>query len=71
MCHFEQRNKFSVGDEIEVMKPDGRDIKIKVSKMMDEEGNEVESAPHPKQKLKVYLDGQAETGDLIRMKTEE
>lgn len=71
MCHFEQRNKFSVGDEIEVMKPDGRDIKVKVSKMMDEEGNEVESAPHPKQKLKVYLDGQAETGDLIRMKTEE
>lgn len=71
MCHFEQRNKFSVGDEIEVMKPDGRDIKIKVSKMMDEEGNEVESAPHPKQKLKVYLDGQAETGDLIRMKSEK
>lgn len=71
MCHFEQRNKFSIGDEIEVMKPDGRDIKVKVSKMMDEEGNEVESAPHPKQKLKVYLDGQGETGDLIRMKTEE
>ncbi|MCR5628039.1 U32 family peptidase [Eubacterium sp.] len=71
MCHFEQRNKFSIGDEIEVMKPDGRDIKVKVSKMMDEEGNEVESAPHPKQKLKVYLDGQAEIGDLIRMKTEE
>lgn len=71
MCHFEQRNKFSIGDEIEVMKPDGRDIKVKVSKMMDEEGNEVESAPHPKQKLKVYLDGQGETGDLIRIKTEE
>ncbi|SKA66479.1 putative protease [Eubacterium uniforme] len=71
MCHFEQRNKFSVGDEIEVMKPDGRDIKIKVSKMMDEEGNEVESAPHPKQKLKVYLDGQAEIGNLIRMKSEK
>lgn len=71
MCHFEQRNKFSIGDEIEVMKPDGRDIKVKVSKMMDEEGNEVESAPHPKQKLKVYLDGQAEVGDLIRMKNVE
>lgn len=71
MCHFEQRNKFSIGDEIEVMKPDGRDIKVKVSKMMDEEDNEVESAPHPKQKLKVYLDGQAEVGDLIRMKSEE
>ena len=71
MCHFEQRNKFSIGDEIEVMKPDGRDIKVKVSKMMDEEGNEVESAPHPKQKLKVFLDNQAEVGDLIRMKSEE
>ena len=71
MCYFEQRNKFSIGDEIEVMKPDGRDIKVKVSKMMDEEGNEVESAPHPKQKLKVFLDNQAEVGDLIRMKSEE
>jgi putative protease len=30
---FTQKNKFCVGDEIEIMKPDGRDIKVKVLDM--------------------------------------
>jgi len=68
MCGFEQRNKFSVGETIEVMKPDGRNIEVTVSKLMDFEGNEVESAPHPKQKLKVFLDNAGEVGDIIRKK---
>ena len=38
---FEQKNKFCVGDEIEVMKPDGRDIRAKVVCIRDEEGNPV------------------------------
>lgn len=33
LAKFEQKNKFSVGDEIEIMKPDGRDIKVKVLEM--------------------------------------
>ena len=33
LAGFEQRNKFAVGDEIEIMKPDGRDIKVKVLEM--------------------------------------
>ena len=49
MYAIEQRNKFSVGEEIEVMKPDGRNLAVKVCRIKDTEGNERESAPHPKE----------------------
>ncbi len=52
---IEQRNKFFVGEEIEVMKPDGRDVSVIVENISDEEGNPMESAPHPKQKLYVTV----------------
>ena len=50
-CRIEQRNKFSVGETIEVMKPDGTDIPVIVKRIQDQDGNEMESAPHPKQIL--------------------
>ncbi len=52
---IEQRNKFSVGDGIEIMKPDGSNVYATVEKITDENGTEQESAPHPKQKLIVTL----------------
>jgi putative protease len=63
---IEQRNKFSLGETIEIMKPDGSNIEIPVTRILDEDGNEMESAPHPKQKLWVELDGQAEQYDILR-----
>jgi putative protease len=65
---IEQKNKFSVGDFIEVMKPDGRDIEVKVLSIRDEEGNEMDSCPHPKQKIFINLGMELETGDILRMK---
>ena len=68
-----QRNKFSVGDRIEIMKPDGRDIPVIVAKMYNKEGVSVESAPHPKQIVDLVLrnenGGEAEmrAGDLLRV----
>jgi putative protease len=53
---IEQKNKFCVGDEIEVMKPDGRNIPVRVISIRDEEGNEQTSAPHARQKLFVVFD---------------
>ena len=53
---LKQKNKFCTGDEIEVMKPDGRDIRAKVVRIADEEGNPQESAPHAGQKLSVTLE---------------
>ena len=49
---LEQKNKFSVGEIIEIMKPDGRNIETVVEGIWDLEGNEQESAPHARQALK-------------------
>lgn len=64
---IEQRNKFCVGDEIEIMKPDGRNVGVKVLSMKTQGGEVVESAPHPQQILYVELSGQANQFDLLRV----
>jgi putative protease len=61
-----QRNKFTVGETIEIMKPDGSNIKVQVRAIYDEEGNSVESAPHPQQKLYVDLGEEIQEYDLLR-----
>ncbi len=63
---LEQRNKFSVGDTIEVMKPDGSDQIVTVRAMMDAEGHFIESCPHPKQQIYVDLGVELMDGDLLR-----
>ena len=60
---LKQKNKFCTGDEIEVMKPDGRDIRAKVICITDEEGKPQESAPHAGQKLSVTLEPQEDRND--------
>ena len=67
LISLEQRNKFCVGDEIEIMKPDGRDVPARVESILDEDGQEMESAPHAKQRLRVRLSSPAERYDLLRM----
>ena len=70
-----QRNKFCVGDHIEVMKPDGRDIPIIVKAMYNENGEVVDSAPHPKEIIDLELvmeedmsvSADVEEGDLLRV----
>ncbi len=68
---IEQRNKFTVGEEIEVMKPDGRNIQVAVKGILDEKGNAMESAPHPKQKLYIDLGIELENFDILRRKEED
>lgn len=67
---LEQKNKFYAGQKIEVMKPDGRDIEVRVVSIKDEEENEMESCPHPKQKLIINLGMELNKGDILRMKDE-
>ncbi len=61
-----QKNKFSVGEEILIMKPDGRNVQTKVLSIENEEGEQQESAPHAGQKLKVTLDQPVNEYDILR-----
>lgn len=70
LYQIEQRNKFSVGEQIEVMKPDGRNIPVTVKRIVDENGNEMESAPHPKQVLYIDLGQELEMYDILRRQEE-
>ena len=65
-----QRNKFCVGDEIEIMKPDGRNIPVLVQAIYDENGNAMDSAPHPKQELHLVLSEKMEIFDILRKRQE-
>lgn len=67
-CEMEQRNKFCVGDAAEVMKPSGENVQVKVLAIRDEEGNAMESCPHPQQKIFVRFDRELAAYDLIRQK---
>ena len=70
MYKIEQKNKFLVGDEVEIMKPDGRNIITKVLNITDEDGNSMESAPHPKQILYVDFGMELDRYDIIRQKAD-
>ena len=68
---IEQRNKFSVGEKIEVMKPDGENQTVVVRTIRDERGNEMESAPHPKQVLYIDLGQPLAKYDILRRQEKE
>ena len=67
LVRIEQRNKFCVGDEIEIMKPNGDNVLTKVLAMYNEEGEAMESCPHPKQVVYLQLDKQPEVYDILRV----
>lgn len=70
MYGLEQRNKFSVGDTIEIMKPNGENIMATVKCITDEEGTEMDSCPHPKQQIFVDFGIQLNDFDILRRKEE-
>ncbi len=71
LYRIEQRNKFSVGEVIEVMKPNGENIQATVRKMIDEKGQEMESCPHPQQVFYVDLGIVLEEYDILRRQEED
>ena len=71
MYRIEQRNKFSVGEVIEVMKPNGDNIEAVVKRLVDEDGREMESCPHPQQVFYVDLGIELEEYDILRRQEDE
>ena len=68
LARIEQRNKFSVGDEIEIMKPDGSNVNVKVEAMYNGDLEPVDSCPHSKQEIWLELSEQPAQYDLLRVK---
>ncbi len=65
-ARIEQRNKFCVGDEIELMKPDGTNVPVTVLAMYDGQGTPVPSCPHAQQIIDVCLSAAPERYDILR-----
>ena len=63
-----QRNRFFAGDTLDVLPPDGIPFNITVNELFDEDGNSVESAPHPLQRLKAVTSGNIPSGSMLRKK---
>lgn len=66
--HWNSATKFSVGETVEIMKPDGRNVLTKVEGIWDLDGNAQESAPHAKQALRVKLTQTPDQMDILRRK---
>ena len=66
MIEISQRNKFLKGDELEVLMPGQKPFTLKVQKIIDEKGNEMESAPHAMQKLFIPSENKIEKGAYLR-----
>lgn len=64
----EQRNKFSIGDEIEIFGPGVPFTKEVITEMYNQEGEPVESAPHPQQIIKLKLSTPVKENYILRMK---
>ncbi len=67
LARIEQRNKFAVGDTIEIMKPDGINCTTKVLAMYNGDMEPVESCPHSKQVIWLELSEVPAKYDLLRV----
>jgi len=65
---IEQRNKFVVGDEVEILRANGENFTQIISEIYDMRGNALTEAPHPKQKLKIKIDKPVKVYDILRKK---
>ena len=64
---IEQRNRFIVGDELEVLSPTESFNKvIKIEKMENEKGETIEDAKLVQQKIRLYTDIKLNQGDILR-----
>jgi len=66
LATVEQRNRMFLGDEIEIFGP-GKDYFVqKIQEMCDNEGNEIDVAPHPQQIIRIRTDQEVQRFYLIR-----
>lgn len=66
LYELEQKNKFHVGETVEIIKPNGDTIETIVRRIVDDQGNDMESCPHPQQLIYVDFGSELEIYDMIR-----
>lgn len=71
MAVVEQRNKMTVGEEIEVFGPYTDYFSQKLEVLLDEEGNSIESAPHPQQILQIKMERPVSENFMLRKRKEQ
>lgn len=68
VAYMTQRNRFFVGDTLDVLPPSGIPFNITVEKMFDENGNSIDVAPHAMQKIQIPSEIEIPSGSLLRKK---
>ena len=64
----EQRNYFQKGDVVEIFGPKHEDITYTIDKIIDEDNSEIEVVRHPRQIIKLPIDIEVNSYDMIRIK---
>lgn len=64
----QQRNHFKPGQEVEFIGPGGRFFKQRVDALWDEEGNELDAARHPMQRVRLKVAEPVNYFDMMRKK---
>ena len=68
---IEQRNKFSVGDEVEFFKHSGQSFIQRITEIIDENNESVDCAPHAQQIIRIKTDYPVEAFDIMRKQAED
>ena len=61
-----QRGKFELGAEIEILQPNGENLKFTPKYIIDEDGNNITSTPHAKMKYKIDCPHEVEPMSILR-----
>ncbi len=62
------KNKFLKGQLLDCLSPHSVPFLIKADPLLDGDGNEIQSAPHPMMKIKIPCERSVPAGSLLRMK---
>lgn len=70
VCVVTQRNKFLVGDTLDILPPDGFSYEVRCLRLVDMDGEDIPSAPHPMQRLLMTADKPIPEGSVIRKRND-
>ena len=69
IAHIEQRNRFFVGDELLILSPKDVGRSFTVTSIVNDEGESMDSAPHPCESLYIGCSEVVKAGDILRKRS--